>query len=54
MENTIEETAAALRRKIEQSRAYYFHCMDYRLYDLAEKTRLEINSDVAALNSLSA
>jgi hypothetical protein len=54
MENNTEETAAALRRKIEQARAYYFHCMDYRLYDLAEKTRLEINADVAALNSLSA
>jgi hypothetical protein len=49
-----EEQAQALRREIEQMRAYYFHCMDYRIYDAAEETRLKINSAVAALNSLSA
>jgi hypothetical protein len=47
-----DEQAQHLRRKIEQARSYYFHCMDYRLYDLAEKTRLEINEDIAALNAI--
>ena len=49
---TIDEQAQALRRKIAQARLNYAHCMDYRLYDLAEKARLEINAAVAALNAI--
>jgi hypothetical protein len=50
--NPAEQTAAALERKIKQARAYYFHCMDCRLFDLAEKARLEISAAVAALSEI--
>jgi len=50
---TAEQTAAALQREIAQAQAYYFHCMDFRLYDLAEQTLIKIAAARAALNALS-
>ena len=62
MNNSPEQTptpenssrAYALSREIQQSRAYYMHCMDWRLYDLAEEARLKTAALVAAYNALSA
>lgn len=49
---TAEQTAAALERNIKEARAYYFHCMDNRLYDLAEKARMEIAAAVESLSEI--
>lgn len=48
-----EETKSALNREIVQARLYYFHCMDFRLYDLAEQTLKRIETLTLAFNSLS-
>lgn len=48
-----EDIKTALAREISQARLYYFHCMDFRLYDLAEKTLEQIKVLTARLNSLS-
>ena len=62
MNNSPEQTptpetsarAYALSREIQQSRAYYMHCMDWRLYDLAEAARLKTAALLADYNALSA
>lgn len=48
-----DEQAQILRREIATARANYFHCMDYRLYDLAEKALADIAAAQAKLAALS-
>lgn len=47
-----DQQIQTLKRNIEQARLNYFHCMDYRLYDLAESARKQIEVYTKELNAL--